>query len=254
MSARWLVNCNGYLASAGYGASSSSALKCNELTNVHTVRVANTDHTFFKKRALNGWNLWALITVPISLAVVAMMATKDLSRPADISSMIQFSVQCSVPWLYLAFSASSLKILFPGSFSLWSLRNRRNLGLCFAAGMGWQLFFIIWMLTGYWSYYLEDVYLFSDVAVQVPGYLFLFAMTLTSFRRWRRRISPRQWRLLHKSGIYFLWGTVWTTYLYELYYYDDRQLIDYIYYWTGLLAYGLRVVAWSKVRWARTPA
>ena len=33
--------------------------------------------------------------------------------------------------------------------------------------------------------------------------------------------------MLHKSGIYFLWATVWTTYWYELYYYDDRQLIDY---------------------------
>jgi hypothetical protein len=79
-------------------------------------------------------------------------------------------------------------------------------------------------------------------------------MTLTSFRRWRSRISPRQWKLLHKCGIYFLWGTVWTTYWYELYYYNDRQLIDYIYYWAGLLAYGLRVVAWNKVRWTRVPA
>ena len=56
------------------------------------------------------------------------------------------------------------------------------------------------------------------------------------------------WKLLHKSGIYFLWATVWTTYWYELYYYDDIQFIDYIYYWTGLLAYSLRVVAWSKTR------
>jgi hypothetical protein len=43
-------------------------------------------------------------------------------------------------------------------------------------------------------------------------------------------------------------ATVWTTYWYELYYYDDRQLIDYIYYWAGLLAYVSRVAAWSKLR------
>ena len=77
----------------------------------------------------------------------------------------------------------------------------------------------------------------------MPGYLALFAMTLTSFRRGRRLISPRQWKWLHKGSIYFLWATVWVTYWYELYYYDDRQPIDYIYYWAGLLAYGLRVVA-----------
>jgi hypothetical protein len=215
------------------------------------VRVPRSNHTFFKRKAFNGWRLWALITVPMSLAVMAMMTAKDLSRPTEVSSMIQFSVRCSVPWLYLAFAASSLKILLPGPFSLWALRNRRNLGLCFASGMGWQLFFIIWMMTGYWSYYVEDVYLFSDIVVQVPGYLFLFAMTLTSFRGPRRRINPRHWKWLHKIGIYFLWATVWTTYWYELYYYDDRQLIDYIYYWAGLLAYVSRVAAWSKLRWAR---
>ncbi len=216
--------------------------------------MANRNQTFFKQKALNGWNLWALISLPISLAVVVMMTTKDLSRPDDISSMIQFSVRCSVPWLYLAFAASSLKSLFPGPFSLWLLRNRKNIGLCFAAGMAWQLFFILWMVGGYFSYYTEDVYLLEDVLIQVPAYMFLFAMTLTSFRRWRSRISPRQWKLLHKSGIYFIWATVWTTYWYELYYYDDIQFIDYIYYWTGLLAYGLRVVAWSKKRWMRRSA
>jgi hypothetical protein len=46
---------------------------------------------------------------------------------------------------------------------------------------------------------------------------------------------------------------VWVTYWYELYYYNDRQVIDYIYYWAGPLAYGLRGLAWNKVRWARTP-
>ena len=157
-----------------------------------------------------------------------------------------------MPWLYLAFAASSLRNLLPGSFSLWVLRNRRIFGLCFAAGMAWQLFFIVWLLTRHWPYYRDEVYLLEDIAVQVPGYLFLFAMTLTSFRGPRRWISPREWRWLHKCGIYFLWGTVWTTYWYELYYYDDRQPIDYIYYWAGLVALGSRVAAWSKARWARS--
>jgi hypothetical protein len=46
------------------------------------------------------------------------------------------------------------------------------------------------------------------VVIQVPGYLFLFAMTPTSFRRSCSRISPRQWKLVHKVDIYFLWATV----------------------------------------------
>lgn len=210
--------------------------------------MATTNQSFFKNQVINGRSLWALITVPTSLAVLALLATKDRSDPDQISDMIQFSVRCSVPWLYLAFATSSVRVLFPGAFSLWALRNRTNIGLCFASGMAWQLLFILWMVLGHFPYYLEEVYLFEDVINQIPGYLILFAMTLTSFKKWRKLIGPRAWKILHKGGIYFLWATVCSTYWYELYYYDDIQPVDYLYFWAGVLAFGLRVAAWVKPR------
>jgi sulfoxide reductase heme-binding subunit YedZ len=88
-----------------------------------------------KSKALNGWGLLSLITIPICLAVVVTMTRADLSMAEDVSSMIQISVRCSVPWLYLAFAASSIHVLLPSSPSRWLMRNRRILGLCFAAGM-----------------------------------------------------------------------------------------------------------------------
>ncbi len=203
----------------------------------------------FNNKYLNGWNLYSLITIPVSLAVVIAMTTVDLSTPRGVSSMIQLSVRCSVPWLYLAFASSSLNILLQNQFSRWLLRNRRYIGICFATAMGWQLFFILWMLIGHWTYYIEEVYWFEDLVEQVPGYLFLIAMTLTSFQPGRSKLSPREWRFLHKVGIYFIFLVVWRTYWYELYYYDDIQFIDYIYYWTGLGAWSIRVLAWSKKRW-----
>jgi DMSO/TMAO reductase YedYZ heme-binding membrane subunit len=163
--------------------------------------------------------------------------------------MIQLSVRLSVPWLYLAFAASSIHTLIPSEASRWLLRNRRILGLCFAAGMAWQLTFILWMMTSFWNYYVKDVYLLTDILVQVPGYVFLIAMTLTSFMPVRRKLSGKQWRALHKGGIYFLWATVWSTYWYELYYYDDIQAIDYVFYWAGFLAWGTRISAWIQRRW-----
>jgi DMSO/TMAO reductase YedYZ heme-binding membrane subunit len=176
------------------------------------------------------------------------MTRVDLSSAQDISSLIQLSVRCSVPWLYLAFVASSLRLLFPGTVSRWLLRNRRYVGLCFASGMAWQLTFILWMVTGFWNHYVDEVYLLTDILIQIPGYLLLIAMTLTSFMPVRRKLSPKQWQTLHKASIYFLWGTVWSTYWYELYYYGDIQLIDYVYYWAGFIVWGLRVCAWSKTR------
>ena len=201
-----------------------------------------------KSKLFNGWPLLYWIVGINSAAVIAYMPMQDLSGPLGVSEMIQMSVRCSVPLLYLAFAASAINTLFPGKFSRWLLRNRRYIGLSYASSMGWQLFFIIWMLAGYWEYYVEEVYLLSDLVFQVPGYLFIFAMTITSFHAVRRKMSQTQWHVLHRTGIYFLWFTVVDTYYYELTYYGDIQFIDYIYAAAGLLAYLMRVAAWTRLR------
>jgi hypothetical protein len=201
-----------------------------------------------KSKHLNGWPLLYWIIGINCAAVLAYMPTQDLSKPLGVSEMIQMSVRYSVPFLYLAFTASAMKTLFPGMITRWLLRNRRSIGLAYAAAMAWQLFFILWMWTGHWDYYTEEVYSLEDIIFQVGGYTFIFAMTMTSFHAVRRRMSLMQWRVLHKTGIYFLWFTVVSTYYYELTYYNDRQLIDYIFAASGLLAYLMRVAAWGRVQ------
>jgi len=207
-----------------------------------------------KIKLINGWNLFWLITVPISLVMVLTMIRVDLSSAEAVSSMIQLSVRCAVPWLFLAFAASSLQVVFPGSFSRWLLRNRSKIGLCFAAAMAWQLLFILWLVGIHTEYYVNDVYVLSDVVEGLVGYTFLIAMVLTSFKFGRSRLTAKQWRRLHTSGIYWLWAYAWSVYWFNLFYYQDRAvLIDYVYYWGGFLAMGLRMWAWSKKRWRLSP-
>ena len=201
-----------------------------------------------KRKLLNGWSLFGLVVAPMSVAVAVAMTRVDLSSPLDISAMIQFTVRLAVPWLFMAFAASSLAMLWPGSFSRWLGRNRRIVGLCFAAGMAWQLVFILWMVIGFWDYYVAEAYSYFDLAEQLPGYLVLSAMVATSFRFGRSKLTLRQWKILHTGGIYFLWGVVWSTYWFELFYYEDIQVIDYVYYWAGFAAWGIRLLAWSKKR------
>ena len=110
---------------------------------MHNEEMNSALSTIIKAKALNGWNLFWLITIPVFLAVVIKITMVDLSSAKDISSMIQFSVRLSVPWIYLVFAASSLVFLFPGWFSRWLMRNRRYIGLCFATAMAWQLTFIV---------------------------------------------------------------------------------------------------------------
>jgi hypothetical protein len=200
----------------------------------------------FKSKAVNEWNLFWLITGPISIAMLIAMTGADLSSGEGVSRMIQISVRCAVPLLYLTFAASSIQVLFPGEFSRWILRNRKFLGLCFAAAMAWQLLFILWLTTVYSEYYVNEVYLLRDVIEGVLGYLFLLAMVVTSFKPGRRLLKPRKWRLLHKSGIYFLWAYAFSVYWWNLFYYGDLIWLDYVYYWSGFLACGVRIAAWRK--------
>ena len=206
-----------------------------------------------RHKAVNGWALFSIVVVPMCLAALLAMTAVDLSSSLGVSSMIQFSVRLAVPWLFIAFCASSLVAVFPGEFSRWVLRNRRMFGLCFATGMAWQLFFIVWLVVGHFDYYVEEAYDYLSLLEQVPGYVLLIAMTVTSFRFGRSKLSPKQWKILHTGGIYFIWFVVWTTYWFELFYYDDIQFIDYLYYWTGFTAWAVRMAAWTLKR-MRQPA
>lgn len=203
-------------------------------------------------KIINGWNLWLSITVPISIPVVIAMSRVDLAQAENVSSMIQFTVRCAVPLLYVVFAASSLQVLFPSPFGRWLLRNRKYVGLSFAVAMGWQLLFILWLVGIHTEHYVEEVYLLSDAIEGVAGYTFLLAMVLTSFKFGRNRLSGKQWKLLHRTAIYYLWAYAWSVYWFDLFYYDDPVLIDYVYYWAGFLAWGLRMCAWSKKQMQHT--
>ncbi|MHA1543827.1 MAG: hypothetical protein ACTSU8_01685 [Alphaproteobacteria bacterium] len=210
----------------------------------------NAGDSILGHKHLNGWKLFGLIVFFISAAVVSRLTQIDTSNPADISGMIQFSVRLAVPWLFIAFAASSMVYVLPNNLNKWVMRNRRIIGLCFAAGMAWQLFFILWFVISSFDYYMAEAYSYYDLSEQIPGYMVLFAMTFTSFKFGRSMLSPKQWRILHKGGIYFLWAVVWGTYWFELFFYDYIQPIDYAFYWIGFAAWGVRIVAWARKRGA----
>lgn len=201
-----------------------------------------------KHKAINAWNLFWLVAGPISVAMVFAMSAKDLSNAEAVSSMIQVSVRCAVPLLYIVFAASSIQALFPGPFSRWLLRNRKYLGLSFAVAMAWQAFFIIWLVAVHTDYYVNEVYVLRDAIEGIGGYLFLIAMTVTTFSWGRQKLNPKQWRWLHLSGIYFLWAYAFSVYWWALFYYTNPLWIDHVYYWAGFLAWGLRAAAWGKKR------
>ena len=203
-----------------------------------------------KSKRLNGWPLFYGIAGTISMAVFGYMTTQDLTVPRGVSEMIQCTVRLSVPFLFLAFAASSMAKLIPTAFCKWLLRNRRYVGLGFATGFAWQLFFILWLAIGYSDYFAEEVFggIKSFIIYRLGPYTFLTAMIITSFHPVRRKMNPRVWKVLHWVGIYWIWYVVESTYWYEIAHYKDRQIIDYVYVTMGALAYLARVGEWIRQR------
>ena len=199
-------------------------------------------------KTINKWRLFWLIAIPMFITIVVTMMGTDMSTASGVSSMIGFSVRLAVPFIFLVVAASSMQILFPGSFSKWWLRNRKYIGMCFAVAMSWQGLFIFIMSYFFRDYYFENVYLFRDELEGSIGYIFLPAMVVTSFHFGRKHLSAKQWKLLHKSGIYFLWAYPFSTYWWSLSYYQNPVPLDYVYYWCGFLAFAVRIAAWGKQR------
>ncbi len=201
-----------------------------------------------KNKAINEWRLFWLISIAMSTVMIIEMMGTDMSTGEGVSSMIGFSVRFAVPLIFLVVAASSVQILFSGPLPMWWLRNRKFIGMCFAVAMAWQGLFIFMMSNFFREYYYEDVYLLRDEIEGSIGYILLPAMVVTSFHFCRKYLSQKSWKLLHKSGIYFLWAYPFSVYWWNISYYENPEPIDYVFYWSGFLAFALRIAAWGKKR------
>jgi hypothetical protein len=199
-------------------------------------------------KLIYGWNLYWLITIPMTAFMLAATLQADLGNPEDVSHLISYSVRWSVPFIYFVVAASAMPVLFPGDFSRWWIRSRKYLGLVFATAMAWQGAFIFLVSSIHSDYYYSDIYYLRDELEGSSGYLFLAAMVFTSFDFGRRHVSASQWKLIHKTGIYFLWAYPFSVYWWNLFYYASPRLIDYVFYAAGFIAFALRIAAWGKKR------
>jgi DMSO/TMAO reductase YedYZ heme-binding membrane subunit len=208
--------------------------------------------TVLKHKAINGWALFALIAIPISILTLFVSWEVGVTTAEGISELIGYSVRWAVPFIFIVVATSSLRTLYPNEFTAWMMRNRKYIGLCFAVAMAWQGLFILIISTVYREHYFENVYYFRDELEGTVGYIFLAAMIITSFQFARKRVNLLEWKLIQKGGIYFLWAYPFSVYWWNLFGYgyapEDIALHDYLFYWMGFLAMAVRIAAWGKKR------
>ena len=197
--------------------------------------------------SLNGWPLFYLVAALTFASIGIGLVITGIFTPEATVSMIRLSVQLASPWIFLAFLARPLVQLYPGSFSKWLLRNRRYLGLSFAAGFSWQAVFIAVLLALHPDYYWQVLHNTADFVLRMLSYLLLLALTVTSFYPVRRAMRPNSWRALHLVGIWYFWAAIWVSYVGVLLI-GDTRIIAIVYVIAGLIVVTFRVAAYLKKR------
>ncbi|UPK37680.1 hypothetical protein IVB18_10480 [Bradyrhizobium sp. 186] len=150
-----------------------------------------------------GWRLLAVLSV--SLVVLSVwIASMRQFEVEGVRMVIRFTARSSLLLFCLAFGAAALARLWPNAWTRWQRRNRRYLGLSFAASHAIHAVAIVIFAqmdpTGFAEATSAASYIFGSI-----GYAFIIAMSATSFDRTAALIGPRAWRALHLTGGYYLW-------------------------------------------------
>ena len=149
-----------------------------------------------------GWRLCAILTLTLIVLCVWIAGMRQFEADG-VRMVIRFTARTSLLFFCLAFSAAALARLHPNAWTRWQRRNRRALGVTFAASHGLHAIaiglFAAMDPTGFAAATSPASYIFGGI-----GYAFIIAMTVTSFDRTAAAIGPRVWRMLHLSGGYYL--------------------------------------------------
>jgi sulfoxide reductase heme-binding subunit YedZ len=149
-----------------------------------------------------GWRLFGLLTL-VLIALGIWIAGMRHFEVEGVRMVIRFTARTSLLFFCLAFSAAALSRLWPNAFTRWQRRNRRQLGVTFAASHALHAAAIFAFAkmdpAGFAAATNLASYVFGGI-----GYAFILAMTATSFDATAAALGPRAWRALHLVGGYYL--------------------------------------------------
>ena len=149
-----------------------------------------------------GWRLFVVLALTL-LALSILIAGMRGFEVGGVRMVIRFTARSSLLFFCLAFSAAALARLWPNGWTRWQRRNRRSLGVTFAASHGIHAVAISAFAAmdppGYAAATSIASYIFGGI-----GYAFIIAMTATSFDRTAKALGAIAWRRLHLIGGYYL--------------------------------------------------
>lgn len=147
---------------------------------------------------LQGWNIVGWTTSIIALIFLGIVIAHGINEQS-MRIAIRLTARTSCLLFVCAFVASPLRYFWSNKITQWLRLNRRYLGLAMATSHGFHAIAIIGlaMLT-------TDPSLSNNHGGNL-GYLFILAMTATSFPSTAALLGNQNWKILHTVGMYYLW-------------------------------------------------
>lgn len=149
-----------------------------------------------------GWRLFALLSLTL-LGLSIWIAGMRGFEVDGVRMVIRFTARTSLMLFCLAFAAAALARIWPNAGTRWLRRNRRYLGVSFAASHAIHAVAIAAFAVMDPESYAAATSLASYVFGGI-GYAFIIALTATSFDRTAAALGARAWRRLHLIGGYYL--------------------------------------------------
>jgi methionine sulfoxide reductase heme-binding subunit len=150
------------------------------------------------RKRLSGWPIvgWAaLFACGGSALLISLLGTGEQAMGA----VLRFTARTSFAFYLAAFAAAPLAALDPAPLFRWLRANRRYLGVSFAVSHAVHLVAIVRLGLLHPGLYDPVTLILGGL-----GFVFLAAMAATSFNATTRRLGPRAWKALHKTGMYYL--------------------------------------------------
>jgi len=148
------------------------------------------------------WKLFGVLTVVVSLfALIVSVLAPD--RVQSLQYVIRATARTSFVLFLVVFSAASFAKLLPSAQARALVRERRYIGLSFAASQFLHaVALVIYIRTA-----PEAFWVGRTPATNIPGsigYLMILLLTVTSFAMPARLVGPANWKRLHLVGVWIL--------------------------------------------------
>ena len=156
------------------------------------------------------WSLVKLIVL-ISILYFVQLYYFNGFNEESTRQAIRISARIAVVLFSMAFGASALHRLTKNPITWWMRMNRKYLGISFAVLHLIHLCFLLILQQNF-----HPVFNMAKTVSLLGGglaYVFLILMLLTSFKRFSKYLSPKNWTLLHTVGGYWIWFIFIRTYL-----------------------------------------